>query len=136
MIIEEALYAELIAFAGLAALVGTRVYPRDSAPESVAMPFCQYWKVSGTRLHEFRGAVGMAEPRFQIDAFGTNYKSAKSVITQVRLALDGKRGVIGGVGGVDVAILMENEIDMGFNPDSKTHQVSADFTILHDEATS
>lgn len=129
-LIEQAIYERLTTYAGLAALVGARVYP-VILPQSPALPAVTYTKVTNEHVQSHGGASGLAMPRFQVDSWATTYASAKAVAEQVRLALLGFRGAVAGVliGGV----LAETETDV-YEPETRIYRVSQDYRIAHEEA--
>ena len=84
--IREAIYSRLSGFAGLTALVGTRIYP-SRAPQNAVQPFLTYWCTSSIRASAFGADTGDVDGRWQIDAWGVNQTSVQAVAEQVRLAL-------------------------------------------------
>jgi hypothetical protein len=130
-VIEKAIYVRLTGFAGLAALVGDKVFPLRARP-GVAAPYIVYSRVSGQRVRSLAGPSGLARPRFQFDCYGGTYAELRDVATQLRLALDGFRGTVAGVriGGAS----LQNEIDaFDFEPDPDLFRASLDFLIFHAE---
>lgn len=129
----------LTANAGVAALVGPRVYP-VRLPTNVTLPAVSYQRISSTRLHSHQGASGLAHPRLQVDCWGRSYSSARGVATAVRKALDGYRGAFGG-GGNQVPIggvFLDNEMDVPEEIDEDEddvplYHIALDFMIWHDE---
>jgi hypothetical protein len=96
MTVEEGLYAYLSTFAGLTALVADRVYPQKK-PQGNSFPQVSFFLVSEPRDHTLMGATGLPTARVQLDCWGLIYPDAKAVAEQVRLALDGYRGLMGAV---------------------------------------
>ena len=132
MIIEEALVAYLTGYAGLSALIGTRLYPLR-LPENPTYGAVTYHRISGPRVQSHSGPSGLAYPRFQFDCYATSYLGAKNVATQVRIALDGFKGTMGGTSGVAVSsALSQNDRDF-YDPATRTWRVSTDFIIGHAE---
>lgn len=108
MALEEGLYAYLVADAGVAALIGTRLYPL-LVPQDAALPAMAYQRISGPRDHTHDGASGLAMARIQFTAVGSSYSEAKSVMAALRAALDGFSGTMGEV--TVGAALLQNERD-------------------------
>lgn len=130
MIIEEALKSYLTGYAGLTALISTRVYPLR-LPESPTYPSVTYQRISAPRIHSHSGPSGLAFPRFQFDCYSPTYLGAKAVATQVRLALDGYTGTMGG--GVSVgSSLLQDDRDF-YDTATRIWRVSIDFIIGHTE---
>lgn len=129
---ELAVYTLLKTNAAAAALVSTRIYAL-TAPQSAAVPFLTYQRISGERTRSTRGPTGRARARVQVDAYETTYGKAKALAAAVRQALDGYAG--GAPGGVRVrSIALENEFDL-YETDAgpALYRVSLDFVVTHDE---
>lgn len=129
--IQQALFTILSAHPGLSALVGSRIYPLI-LPQNPAYPALTYQRVSGPREQSHDGPSGLARPRFQVSCWHPDFDQAKAAAEQVRLALAGYRGIVGGleIEGIQV----ENELDL-YDPDAKVYRVILDFVIWHQEAT-
>lgn len=108
MILEEGIYAHLTDDAGVAALVGTRIYPLQ-VPQDVTLPAVAYQRISGPRDHAHDGPTGLVRARVQFSALGSTYLEAKTVTEALRAALDGFKGTMGTV---EVqTVFLENERD-------------------------
>lgn len=108
MTIEAGIYAHLIGNAGVAALVGTRIYPL-LVPQDAELPALAYQRISGPRDHAHDGPSGLALARMQLICVAASYDGAKALSEAVRAAMDGHKGSMGTVT-VD-ACLLDNEID-------------------------
>jgi len=107
MSIESDLYDRLSGFAGLAALVGTRLYP-NRLPEAVAYPALSWLRVSSIRPIAMGSDSGIVRMRLQVDVWATGHDSMTAVAEQVRLALRRWRKT----SGTEVLdCFMDNEID-------------------------
>lgn len=106
--LEEALYARLSGFAGLSALVGSRIYPLR-APQTAALPLVVFQRISTIRWSAFGSDTGLARPRIQVTAWATTAMAAKSVKEQVRAALQRWRGTVAGVEILDATIADERD---------------------------
>lgn len=111
--IEPALFARLSTFAGLAALVGTRIYP-GVAPQNTALPFVTYRRVSAVRPGLFGVDAGIVNARMQLDAFAETYAAMRAVVDQVRAGLQRWSDPTAAVPVIDCFIA--NETDL-FEPD-------------------
>lgn len=112
MTLEEAIYAHLTDPAAFtAALVEKRVYPL-LIPQDVQLDAVAYQRVSGGR-EQTHDAVGQwARATIQFSCQSTGEWGAKRTATAVRRDLNGFRGLLGGPGGVEVAVArVVNEID-------------------------
>jgi len=127
--IEEALYTRLTGYAGLAALIGARVYP-DKAPQDATYPLVVYQRVSGPRVHSHQGFSNLAYPRFQFTAWADDFKEVRELAAQVKLALDGYAGTVGSE--TIYAILIGNELDI-FNNATNRNGALIDAVVWHKE---
>jgi hypothetical protein len=130
MTVEESLEAELKNYAGLSALVGTRIDPLQV--NGATLPAVTYVRVSGVRVQAMDGPTGLAVPVFQVSSWATTYAAAKAVAKQVRLCLDGFNGTLGGVGGVNAKITLQGDRDL-VDTETNWRQVAADYEIAHQE---
>lgn len=83
---QSDLYAALSADVGLAALIGTRLYPND-APPDVAVPFVVYYEFATPREQLMSNAIGVSKPRIQYSCYADTYSSAVAVIDALRAAV-------------------------------------------------
>ena len=132
MIIENALRAELLLQAGLTALVGTKIY-YVNAPQDVEAPYIVFSKVSEVRGVSLDGTGGAVNARVQFSIFADTYYETKLIAAQIKTALHGKcQELIGGVGGVNVSIQYEDEVDL-YGSDSLAFHCAADYFIQFNE---
>jgi hypothetical protein len=137
MLIEEALRRHLGNHAGLAALVGPRIHPLVM-PQGTVLPSVTYQKIS-CPVEYTMDDKSLAHPRFQFDCWaasrpdGTSgYSIVKDVAAQVKAALHGFSGIMGGAGGVNViGTWIEGETDL-FEPDIKLYRISIDVRLYHE----
>jgi hypothetical protein len=133
--IEQALYTRLTGFAGLAALVSTRVTPmalgQNLQDIAAFLDSLTYQKVSGTRLHSYGADPGVVTARFQIDSWARSYAKAKAVAFQVRAALANQYGTTWSAVVIQNCRL-ENEID-DMDAETGIYRVTQDFTITYEE---
>lgn len=106
--LEEAIYARLMAVAALTALVGTRIYP-ERAPSGATRPYLSYFQVSRVGEVTLGGSGGLTTRRYQLDIWDDSYLGAKALAEQVRLALDSFHGT---VAGVPFNATLVNELDI------------------------
>lgn len=101
--------------------------------QGTAFPALTCQKISGPRVASKDGPAGLAHPRMQVSCWAKSYADAKAVAEQVRLALEGFSGIMGGAGGIKVDItLLENEVDF-YEPETGIYHVPVDFLIWHRE---
>ena len=131
--LDEGLIEYLKAFAGLTALISTRVY-LETIPQAATLPCLVVSRVDTPRIHtmETSGIGGdLASPRFQFDAYATTYGSVKAITDQVRAVLNGHVGTTGT--GVTIrAALVNNEVP-SYDPETALHRCQSDFIIWHED---
>lgn len=83
---ETALYTVLSGYAGLTALVSTRIYP-DAIPEDKALPAVVYSNEGATPETCLDNSIAATSTRFRIVAWGTTRTAAAGVGDQIVAAL-------------------------------------------------
>lgn len=126
MAVEEDIYSFLTGNAGVAALVGTRVYPL-MLPQDCTLPAVAYRRVDTPRIYSHQGYSGLARPRFQFDCLAASYASASAVAEAVRSAFAGWREAYGGTA------FVQGEQDVPWLEATEHFQVSVDVIIWHSE---
>lgn len=87
MSLEEAIFTHLKNDAGVAALVGTRIFPLEMhAPAT--LPAIVYQRIDGVPRNHMRGGTTKINARIQIDCYGEEYADAKAVAAAVRTAMN------------------------------------------------
>lgn len=134
--IDDALIARAAAFAGLTALIGTqpdmRLYPADSAPQGGVRPFVVYQQISPTdRAHAMGSDPGSVKARFQFTCWGDTDTSCRDVGDQVRACYSRFRGTISTI--VIDDIFVDNEHDLGREPETRYYQRIVDLIVWHRE---
>jgi len=89
--IDTALYARLSGYAGLTALVSTRIYPAP-IPQNPTYPLVTYQEIDRVSPHTMGTLAGVTHIRYQIDSWATTLAGAKAVAAQVEAALDNYAG--------------------------------------------
>ena len=132
MTFETALYSYLSNFAGLAALVSTRIYPRQ-LPQNSTLPAVVYQRISGPRVHAMGSDPGITYPRYQFTCHGTTPASAEAVSDQIRRAFQNYSGTMGGVGGVTVHYCESEDGPNDYDPTTNSYRSVIDVEIWHGE---
>lgn len=127
MSIETALYDRLSNYAGLTALVGTRIYP-VKAPQNVTDPFVTYFLVTASPIGALAADTDIETPRYQVSGWSLSYDTAKSIGDQIKSALKRYTGTNDGVVIIDSLYL--NRVDL-HDPETDYHQDALDFEIWH-----
>ncbi len=128
--IEAALFGHLSTEAGLAALVGTRVFPVQ-LPQGATLPAVTYQRIS-TRPMTHRGSTTptYSRPRFQLNCWASSYDGTVALRAAVRAAM----GTLAQASGprIDVA-LMQDDRDV-VEATAGRWVASLDYFIWHRES--
>lgn len=132
MAISEAIYSLVTGTAGVAALIGDRLYPgrQPDAPAAGATtyPCITYDRLSAKREYSHGGDSRLPHPRFQFSVWDPEYSAARAAATALIEAISGYRGTVGGV--VIQAVFVENDQET-FEPEAKLHRVLVDAVVWH-----
>lgn len=129
MTLEEGLRTYTLAGSAVAALVGTRMYPR-MLPQTPTLPALVYQRIDTRREHDHSGPDGLPRPRMQITCWGALPAAAAGLATTVRQRLDGGRATMGTV--VVESCLLVGERDVT-DPEPGRYGVALDFMIQYQE---
>lgn len=127
--IDSAIYTRLSGFAGLSALVSTRIYPAP-IPETPTYPLVTYMQVSGVRVYAMSNQTPLVDARFQVDSWATTSTGVRALAEQVRLALSAYSGTSDSV--VIDLITLENEQKI-YDDEAGLHRVIQDYFIAYRE---
>jgi hypothetical protein len=105
---------------------GQRVRPM-LLPEGTTFPAIVYQVVATNPLTSMDGVNALQMKRMQIDCYGQNAVSAKTLAQAVHLALDGFRGVLS-EGTLVQSCLPNQDVDE-FEFDPQVYRVACDFNI-------
>ena len=83
--------AYLLDDAGIAAVVGTRVYP-IRLPQGQISPSIIYTRISGFGDNHMLGPSGLSRPRLQVDCWAQSADTASTLANLVKERIDGFRG--------------------------------------------
>lgn len=126
MTIEADLYTRLSGFAGLTALVSTRIYPLV-IPQDGALPAVAYQRISAIRTSSMGEDDGIVRARFQVTVWDTTFDSIRAVAEQIRQAL--QRYTTSGI----QAIYFLNETDL-YDPETLEYGSALDFEVCYEES--
>lgn len=86
--IEDQIFDGLTGNAGVAAIVGTRVYPHaaEGLPQRAQLPAVTYQAIGGVGNFTYEGRVGLTAGRFQINCFGRTLIEADAACRAVLAA--------------------------------------------------
>ena len=109
---------------------GSRIHPLR-LPQGATTPALVYQRIlTGRQLHQ-SGASDLAEPRLQVTCWAPDYDTAIALADEVRLALGGHRG---GMGGTDVrSAAVVDDVDLD-DPNTGLVRRVLDIQLQHREA--
>lgn len=127
---------------GFAALLKTVAGVHESqihlgvAPAGATYPFASFMVVSESdRWPTLNGPSGLGHPRIQVDVYARTFREAKELSEQIRAAIDGYSGMVGGV--VIGSCLKESEQYLPeverSNTDTPIHRISTDYSVIFEE---
>lgn len=127
---HKAIQGRLAAFAGLTALVSTRIYP-DVMPDTPTYPAVTYQLTSSKTEKGALTDPPLCQATFQITAWAKSRVDARKIADQIRAALDRLRAVT--VSGVTVNdCFFEGDVDL-IDFETRTYYVPADYRIFFRE---
>lgn len=127
-------YGRLAAAAGVAALVGTRIYP-DTPVQSPTRPYITYHEVGEERSGAFGTRDTLPGVRIQVDCWAETRAGAKALDAAVRSALDAQTWSTGGSGDEAVrACIREGGLGSVYESDTKLYRASHDYVLWYAEA--
>ena len=130
MDLETALTAALQADAGVGALVADRIYPQ-LVPQDATLPAIAYQVITTDGMHTHNGTTPLVRATVQLAIIASTYATAKQIRTAAKTLLDNFKGVMGGVGGLQIEeCFVSNEVD-GYNAGTSSKTVRMDLEILH-----
>jgi hypothetical protein len=127
MTIEAGIYGILSAYAGLTALVSTRIYPLV-LPQDCDLPAVCYQLVSDVPEYILAKAVANQNARVQVNSYAITLDAAKSVAIQVKAAMVGYDGTIGSVAVRDITIANEQDL---YESDLDIYNLTVDFMVIY-----
>lgn len=123
---HKAVGARLAGFAGLTALVGTRIVPGVLSTKAT-YPAVTYIGISSSIEVGPTTNPGLSQARVQVTSFGRTRLEALTVAAQVRLALDRLRKTTSGGVTVDDCFFL-SEVDL-FDDDAQIYYLASDYRI-------
>lgn len=122
MSIGQALYETLGQFAGLSALVGTRIFP-DEAPQGASRPYVVWGEVSLVQASDLNGSAesgGLNNYRIDVTCYAVKAIDAREVDHQVRLAMEAA---------TQFKSLLMDARSLEFEADTKLFSMQSDFSV-------
>ena len=88
MLFNAEIYRQLHAFAGLEALVGTRISPHGHGLQGGTLPYVTYQRLSTERTYLHDQSAAISKETVQVDCYAGDPDEARQVAVQVQQALD------------------------------------------------
>lgn len=120
--LQSLLFTALSGFAGLSALVGSRVYP-TVAPQEVAKPYVCWQEYALILANNMSGSAGVGKGdnyKVQVTSWALTGTLARDVDAQVQAAIVAATGFKG---------LHLDTRALDYEPDTKLHGYQSDFSI-------
>lgn len=126
MTVEAEIYTRLTGFAGLSALVSTRIYP-NTIEQNATLPAIVYRRVSAERISAMGDDTGTVRTRYQFDVYDDQYTDGlRPVVEQLRKALQRHTGTL-----IEhIFVLNETEY---YDDTTELYRCSIDFEIIYTE---
>ena len=96
MTIEEAIMIYLLAYSGLTALVGRRIF-YEELPQGTVRPAVSVIKISDVKDHTLSGQLANERPIFQFTCFALTKAAARLAANQIKLAMNDYVGTLSGI---------------------------------------
>lgn len=129
MSVEDGIYNRLSTFAGLTALVSTRIFP-DIAPQNAVDPFVTYDRISTVVESNLVLDADVVASRFQMSAWSQTKGTAIAIAGQLRAAFKRYRGTNMSVVFLDAYLINESDL---YDTETTYYQIALDFEIWHRE---
>lgn len=129
---EKVINTLLNAASGVTALVGARIYPLQLPQDSV-LPALVYEHVVSTELTtiDAASAYALMQARIEVTVLAKDYATQKTLIEEVRKALNYQRGV---VAGVSVASIVRDTLGPDLRDDDlQVYSQAIDFHVTFKE---
>lgn len=127
-LVEEAVRSRVIGYAGVTALIGTRMYP-VKLPQDVTYPALTYAVIAAPREHLMVADAGVIGALIQVSVWAETMATAKALAIQVAASLNRFHGTVLGV--VIQETWIENESD-GWEDEAKVYHIPIDVRVNYE----
>ena len=133
MQLKDGIYSHLSSQAGLAALVGTRIYPGIKGKNAAAGPYVVFQTASDHTQYAMGTDIGVRRALIDFSAWATTLPAADDVADQIEAALNGQRKVTwGGAGGVVIqTVYLVDRSDI-HDPATEQHGVVVEAEVIYE----
>lgn len=133
MTIEKAIENHLKTHIGLNALIANRIYPDLEPDTNKTYPVLIYQLISSIDDHSLGEDPDSTEERWQFTIKATSAASRAAVSKQLKAAFKDFSGIMGGVGGINVySVLQENRVDT-YDSGTGIYLRMVDFMFIYDD---
>jgi len=138
--LNRAIYEYLTESPAVTALVGDRIYPIGATPTAISYPYITHQAVSASHTRHMSVGSGLAEHRWEFNAWSTSSDEAYQVGEALRELLDNRHGLTMGTGTSEVSVrgvfLDDQDLSAEFPTDGSkvgVHRARLDFIIWNNE---
>jgi len=125
--IGKAVYSKLSGDTGVAALVGTRIFPNDSKSNDLPQVIYQLKQLEVGKI--YGGFSGMDTIELHVFCLSTDYDSVMSLINAVQTSLDGQSGQWGDR---EIYLCDQTELNDNSEIDAEADEISLyDFELVY-----
>jgi len=128
MAFQEDLYTRLSGFAGLTALVGTRIYPNKFRQGTRQQSAIRYARIASERESTMSVDVGFVRETYQFDIVAATYSAARAIEKQLLAAIQRWRDA--GIGLQDTFIGSVND---DWDDETEQHRIRVDAEFIVNE---
>jgi hypothetical protein len=125
MSLKSSLYTYLSTYAGLTALIGTRIYPAAEVPQGLKT-YCAYSQLSNDRTYSHQGFSHLEDTDLQINCYAETTLSADAIAAQVTLAIEAWPAA-----NADAQAAFVNTISDLYEPQTDLHFSAVEVSISH-----
>ena len=125
MSVQNDIYARLSAYAGLTALVSTKIYPL-TMPQDIELPYVTYSIISDVPEHAMGADPNIRTIRIQVSCWADTYDEAKAIEVQVKAALSRYRS------GNFKDVFFDSSLDL-YDGEEGVYHVPCDFLVFYYE---
>jgi hypothetical protein len=127
MSLKASLYTYLSTYAGLTALIGTRIYPSGDVPQGPVIPYCVYSRPNSERVYSHQGFSSLTDDNLQINCYSTTTLSVEAIEAQVIAAIEAWPATNGSV----QAAFVDNVVGDLYDPQTELQFSAIEISIAH-----
>lgn len=128
--VEEGFFSKVAADSGVAALLGTRLYPL-SIPQQTELPAAAYAVVQSDPVPYLGQPASVWITRLEVSCWARTYAAARAVAVAIRGAVD--HDVSGWTGATVTGVRVSQGERGAYNPETNEYEVALELTVTHKE---